>query len=109
MPDVNLSREELYVLVWAEPVSRVAKRYGLSDYQFRQLCIRLSIPMPRQGHWNKRTAGKQSGPPPLPLNFKGDATVLLSALERPRSASPAARPSSAPRAKPNPEDPLITA
>jgi hypothetical protein len=109
MPDVNLSREELYARIWAEPVSRLAKRYGLSDYQFRQLCIRLSIPMPRQGHWKKRTAGEQSGPPPLPPNFKGDATVRLAAQERPKNASPAAPPAIAPRPKPHPEDPLIAA
>lgn len=61
MPEINLSREELYNLIWAEPVSRLAKRYGLSDYQFRQLCTRLSIPMPRQGHWNKQRAGERWG------------------------------------------------
>jgi hypothetical protein len=109
MPEINLSREELYNLVWAEPVSRLAKRYGLSDYQFRQLCIRLSIPMPRQGHWNKQRAGEQSGPPPLPPNFKGDSTVRLSAPEKPKNASPAARPAAVLRTKPTPEDLLITA
>lgn len=109
MPEINLSREELYNLIWAEPVSRLAKRYGLSDYQFRQLCIRLSIPMPRQGHWNKQKAGERSEPPPLPSNFKGDSTVRLSAAEKSKNGSLAAQLPTVPRVKPTPEDPLITA
>ena len=109
MPDVDVSREELYASTWAEPVSRLAKRYGLTDYKFRQLCIRLSIPTPRQDHWSKVRAGDRPDPPPLPSNYKGDPTVRLSAVDGSTSRTSSAPPAAAARPKPIPEDSLITA
>ena len=103
MPDVNVSREELYSLVWAEPVSRLAKRYGLTDYAFRQLCIRLSIPIPRQGYWNKLRAGERPDPPPLPSNYRGDAAVQLSSSVEPNTKTTTSHPAAPTRPKPVPE------
>ncbi len=110
MPDVNVSREELYALVWAEPVSRLAKRYGLTDYTIpTAVRIRLSIPIPRQGHWNKVRAGERPDPPPLPSNYRGDNAVQLSSSVEPNTKTTTSHPAAPVRPKPVPEDPLITA
>jgi len=106
---VTLTREELYTLVWAEPLSTLAKRYSLSDYAFRQLCIRLSIPIPRQGHWSKVREGERPDSPPFPPNYKGDATVQLSAPGKPGTRTATSLPATTTRPKSIPEDPLITA
>ncbi|MCI0147526.1 hypothetical protein KNO81_16690 [Paraburkholderia sediminicola] len=68
MPYANqdFEREKLYEEVWAEPVSKVAKRYQISDVGLRKICISLGVPLPVAGHWAKVTAGKAVKKPPLP-------------------------------------------
>jgi hypothetical protein len=36
----TFTREELYTLVWSEPIQKIAPRYGLSDRGFGKLCAR---------------------------------------------------------------------
>jgi hypothetical protein len=62
----TLTREELYVLVWSEPIQKIAPRYGLSDRGFGKLCARYEIPVPPRGWWAKRAAGKRVRQTPLP-------------------------------------------
>ncbi len=46
----NLTRQELYDRVWAHPVSKIAKVYGLSDRGLAKLCDRNSVPTPPRGY-----------------------------------------------------------
>lgn len=62
----SLTRQELYVLVWAHPVSHLAKRFGISGQGLAKICDRFDIPRPRAGHWNKVAAGKDIAMPALP-------------------------------------------
>jgi hypothetical protein len=62
------NREELYELVWREPMQKVAKEYGVSDVAIGKTCRKLYIPVPIQGFWNKLAVGKPVRPrPPLPV------------------------------------------
>ena len=90
----TLSREELYSLVWAEPVARVAERYGISGAGLRKLCLRQGIPVPPRGHWAKVTAGQKTTRQPLPpeAQWRSPRRVTGPALER---RTPAPRPSHA--------------
>ncbi|PYG86761.1 hypothetical protein LY28_02787 [Ruminiclostridium sufflavum DSM 19573] len=62
--DFLKEREKLFNEVWNEPMTTVAKRYGLSDNGLRKRCIKLDIPLPPVGHWAKLQAGKESVPKP---------------------------------------------
>lgn len=53
-----IHREELFVQVWAEPIVRVAPRYGLSDSGLLKICDRLGVPTPKRGHWARLRAGQ---------------------------------------------------
>jgi hypothetical protein len=59
-------REALYNEVWAEPVTTVAKRYGMSDNGLRKHCKRLGIPLPPSGYWARVKAGQKVSKPALP-------------------------------------------
>ena len=63
--------------VWAEPMSKVAPRYGMSDVGLKKLCARLQIPTPGRGFWAKVKAGR--GVPPIPTlkAFKGNPRHLV--------------------------------
>ena len=50
---ITLKREELYQLVWAEPITTLAKQYGLSDVGLAKVCKRHKIPKPERGYWAK--------------------------------------------------------
>lgn len=59
-------REALYNEVWFEPVTTVAKKYGISDNGLRKHCKRLGIPLPSSGYWAKVKAGQKVSKPALP-------------------------------------------
>lgn len=62
----SFTREELYALVWAEPVRTVAERLGISDVALAKACRKNDIPIPPRGHWAKVEAGKKTYKFPLP-------------------------------------------
>ena len=62
----RLSRSELYELVWSEPMSTLAPKYGLSDVGMAKICRRLRVPRPWRGYWARKDAGQTVKPTPLP-------------------------------------------
>lgn len=49
----QLSREELYNLVWLKPVSKILQDYPISQTTFRSVCKEHNIPLPKNGYWSK--------------------------------------------------------
>lgn len=58
MQDTYLTREQLYELVWAEPVRTVAAQIGISDVALAKACRKIDVPLPERGYWAKLQAGK---------------------------------------------------
>ena len=54
----QVSREELYALVWKTPMSRLSADFGLSGNGLAKICARLDVPVPPRGYWAKKDAGK---------------------------------------------------
>ena len=73
----DFRREELYEEVWAEPVTKVAKRYAISDVGLRKICLDLEVPLPPVGYWAKLAAGRAVKRPPLGTT-KGPTTYRRS-------------------------------
>jgi len=64
----KVSRETLYDEVWTDPVTEVAKCYGLSDVGLAKLCRTMGIPLPTRGYWAKLRAETNPRRTPLPTN-----------------------------------------
>ena len=64
--DSRISREQLYEEVWAEPITKVAGRYGVSDVAVAKWCRKLNVPRPGRGYWAQKSAGRRVKPWPLP-------------------------------------------
>lgn len=62
----RFTRQELYELVWSEPMAQLAKKFGLSDVGLAKACRRVVVPVPERGYWAKLRAGKQVTRTPLP-------------------------------------------
>lgn len=67
-----VSRERLYEEVWAEPMTTVAKKYGVSGSFLARVCTWLNVPRPARGYWAKLAVGKTTRRPPLPEAEPGD-------------------------------------
>jgi hypothetical protein len=85
MPYVHqdFEREKLYEEIWSEPVSKVSKRYQISDVGLRKICVNLDIPVPPLGYWAKLAAGKTVKKPSLPPT-KGATTYRRSVFKDPQ-------------------------
>ena len=66
------SRKELYELVWSEPMTRVAERFGVSGSYMARVCAVLNVPRPERGYWAKLAVGKAAPPELLPEAQPGD-------------------------------------
>ena len=66
MKTISLTRKQLHDLVWAEPMMRLAKRYGVSDVALAKTCRKHDIPRPPRGYWVKKSVGKPTKKTPLP-------------------------------------------
>jgi len=96
---IEISRKDLYERVWAEPIQKISREYGLSDVGLAKVCHRYNIPVPPRGYWAKLQAGKRvSKPSLLPEGPKGYGNEIrlpgpqTQAPEPPESVSPPAPP-----------------
>ena len=56
---LNLTRKELYELVWAKPRSEIAKLFQISDVRLGKLCRKKNVPAPPRGYWASATARRR--------------------------------------------------
>ena len=68
---ITLTRRQLYERVWAVPLRRLCKEFGLSDRGLAKICARHKIPVPARGAWAKKVHGKPARQPPLPSGPSG--------------------------------------
>lgn len=67
-----MTRQELFDLVWAEPMIAAAKRFNVSGSYLARVCSRLNVPRPARGYWAKLAVGKAPAKPTLPEARVGD-------------------------------------
>ena len=61
----DLTREELFLLVWERPARDIARELGISDVALGKRCKKLQVPKPPPGYWAKVKAGKRPRKPIL--------------------------------------------
>lgn len=81
METVIYDRKKLYQEVWKEPVSIVAKRYGVTDVALAKNCRKLNVPLPPRGYWAKIQAGAKLKKIPLP-KYKGRDKIIVNKDEK---------------------------
>jgi hypothetical protein len=90
----DLSREQIYELVWSKPMSHAAREFDISDVMLGKICKEHHIPRPPRGYWMKlRSEKKRIGliKPPLPGIPTPKNTFnlfMLKELERQRTEMP---------------------
>lgn len=56
---LRMTRGELHALVWAMPMTEIARQYAVRDQHVAQACDAYEIARPGAGHWKKLAYGKQ--------------------------------------------------
>jgi hypothetical protein len=88
---LQLTRRQIYDLVWAKPLNKIAIDLGLSDQGLAKACRRFAIAVPPVGYWQKLAHGKTVHQPALDCEqFAEDATVPVApgVKMRPNRAAP---------------------
>lgn len=65
-PTKAWSREEVYELVWSQPMTKLATVFCISNVAIGKNCRKLKIPLPSRGYWARKAAGFTLPRPPLP-------------------------------------------
>jgi len=60
------TREKLHSHVWSKPISGLEKELNLSNWDIKQWCKKLEVPLPPVGHWTRLQFGKPVEQIPLP-------------------------------------------
>lgn len=80
--DGSIDRQQLYELVWSEPISKLADQFGYSGAGLAKLCRRYGIPLPSRGHWAKVHAGHKTKKIPLPAPGPDQQNLVLSPISQ---------------------------
>src|SRR5665213_2471888 len=75
---LQLTRRQLYDLVWDTPIDVLAARYEISNVGLAKICRRYDVPVPPRGYWQKLAAGIKVSRSKLsaPHRVKDDAVVV---------------------------------
>ncbi|MFN0291345.1 hypothetical protein [Pedobacter helvus] len=71
METIIFTRQQLYELVWKEPIVSIAKRLNISDYEIRKASILMKIPLPVAGYWQKVKSNKKVKVKELDKSYRG--------------------------------------
>ncbi len=63
---MTLTRHQLYTLVWAQPLAKLATQLQISESKIRSLCVGGKVPSPPRGYWRKLEVGQACNSTPLP-------------------------------------------
>jgi hypothetical protein len=87
---MSVAREKLYEEVWAEPMTHVAKRYGVSSVYLARICEQLGVPRPPRGYWQQLAVGVKVERVALPDADPGGALEWVRDGHEPRRKPPVA-------------------
>jgi hypothetical protein len=88
MEKITFTREELYDKVWSIPLTTLAKTYAISDVGLRKICIKMQIPLPKGGHWEKVRYNHPHEKKELPSDYLGVTEVTLKLREKRDESEP---------------------
>jgi len=78
----ELTRKQLYRLVWMKPLAAVARDLGMSANGLSKICDRVNVPYPPRGYWGRERAGKAQPRPELGEDTSGNKARISFTPER---------------------------
>lgn len=84
----QFTRQQLYDLVWAGPMTTQAKSLDISGVGLAKACRRGDIPVPPRGYWARLAAGQRVARTPLPRRAPGMSDRVTVGAGQPQAFQP---------------------
>ena len=81
METIELTRKELYDIVWSTTLSKLTKQYAYTNDGIKKLCKQFEIPMPDGSYWSKLKFNKKYKKEKLNPIFGGVDKIFLTIRE----------------------------
>jgi hypothetical protein len=81
MKTKEVTREELYEIVWVTPLYKLAQQYALSNEGIKKICKEFDVPMPDGSYWSKLKYNKNYKKEKLNPLFDGEDKIVLAIRE----------------------------
>lgn len=81
METIELTRKELYDIVWSTTLSKLTQEYALSNDGIKKMCKQFEIPMPDNSYWSKLKFNKPVNKTELNSAFSGEDKIALTIRE----------------------------
>ena len=81
METIELTRKELYDIVWSTPITKLALQYAISIDGLKKLCKQFDIPIPVGGYWMKLKHNKPVKKTKFNDIFGGVGKIVLTIRE----------------------------
>ncbi|NEW79638.1 MAG: hypothetical protein GZ086_09515 [Gelidibacter sp.] len=81
METIELTRIQLYDLVWSTPLSKLTLKYALSNDGIKKICKQFDIPIPDRSYWSKLKFNKKVKIEKLNPVFGGEDKIILTLRE----------------------------
>ena len=90
----ELSRKELYDLVWQQPLSKMAPQFGISATALANICRKYEVPYPGSLYWTMKSMGRPVEIQPLPAAEGGSTQISIEPAKprRPRTGNSDEKP-----------------
>lgn len=82
MNKLNLTRKELYDLVWEKPINYIIENYGGSYQGVKEMLAKYNIPYPENGYWSKLRSGHQVQQVELPQDRDSSEKIVYEPREK---------------------------
>ncbi|MFC6877716.1 hypothetical protein ACFQZF_08315 [Flavobacterium myungsuense] len=81
METIQLTRKELYELVWSTTLSKLTQQYAYTNDGIKKICKQFEIPMPDGSYWSKLKFNKKFKKEKLNPIFGGVDKIILTIRE----------------------------
>lgn len=81
METIELTRKELYDIVWSTTLSKLTQQYAYTNDGIKKLCKQYEVPMPDGSYWSKLKFNKKSKKEKLNPVFGGFDKIVLTIRE----------------------------
>jgi hypothetical protein len=83
---LEVTREQLYNLIWSTPISTLSKVHDITEYSIRKSCKNLQVPIPLAGYWQKSKEKQERMRRPLSAAYQGEASVYIESIKAEQNA-----------------------
>lgn len=81
METIELTRKELYDIVWSTTISKLTHQYAYTNDGIKKLCKQFEIPMPDGSYWSRLKFNKPVNKTELNAVFGGEDKIVLTIRE----------------------------